>query len=142
MPANTVCSIAWRATAAGAVGVEDLALNPQDVGDNFSAHLQNALDMRARQRFYWSPVPMWDKSGFKRVMAEFPVRLIHESFAAEYAARPATLDVRALSQGDFEQLPPTYHNHPVTRAKGKYSSPLGYFSDAIPHTKNDSFFVF
>ena len=85
---------------------------------------------------------MWDKSESKRAMAEFPVRLIHESFAAEYAARPATLDVRALSQGDFEQLPPTYHNHPVTRAKGKYSSPLGYFSDAIPHTKKDSFFVF
>lgn len=40
-------------------------------------------------------------------------------------------------------LPHTYRAHPVTQSKGEDCSvALGYFSDAVPHTKRDSFFCF
>eukprot|EP00969_Alexandrium_andersonii_P282409 12485172-Alexandrium_andersonii.AAC.1 len=39
-------------------------------------------------------------------------------------------------------LPPLYHRHTLVQSKGHFACPVGYFSDAVPHTKKDSFYAF
>eukprot|EP00969_Alexandrium_andersonii_P038059 1668288-Alexandrium_andersonii.AAC.1 len=42
MTAKDVCTVAFLATQAGAVGVRDLALDPASPGDHFAEHVRKA----------------------------------------------------------------------------------------------------
>jgi hypothetical protein len=79
---------------------------------------------------------MWDKDSESRYLSDFPLFLPHEAFAKYASEKPEEFTVALF---DPSMLPPTYHQHPVTQAKGQLSVPIGYFSDAVPHTKSDSF---
>ena len=60
LTAEALCKISYRATRAGAVGVEDLALDPALRGQNYGRHITKALGLKA-DWLYWTKVPMWDK---------------------------------------------------------------------------------
>ena len=140
LPAKTVCSIAWLATQAGAHGVADLGMPPEDRGENFSRHLRTALGHRPTM--YVGKVPIFDRSTNGRAMIDFPIRAPHEEFAAAFRATPRDFNVALLSDADLSGLPSAWHAHPVTLAKGTKSVPIGYFSDAVPHTHRGGFFAF
>ena len=56
---DTLCTEAWLATQAGAVGVEDLALNPSSKGRNHARHVRDALglnELKGKFYFVWTPL--------------------------------------------------------------------------------------
>eukprot|EP00969_Alexandrium_andersonii_P151293 6689665-Alexandrium_andersonii.AAC.1 len=71
---------------------------------------------------------------------DFPMNAPHEHFAALYDANPTAFDYDLDESAG--NLPPTFWKHPVYQAKKQQAYPVGYFSDAVPHTKKDSFIVF
>jgi len=134
---EAVCSMSWHATRAGATGVADLALNPKLTKQ--AEHLRKALHVRAKDSFYLSRVPMWDKVDECRKMFDFPMYLPHDAFGKNIARDPKAFDP-AMNDNAF--LPPSYFDHPLYLTKGANACPVGYFSDAVPHTNRDSFFAF
>ena len=135
--AEAVCSEAWDSKIAGAVGVEDLALDPKS--HHQADHLRNAIGARAASSFYRGKVPVWDHSTEERVVVDFPVNLAHEQFAHSYLLDPSSFDITTMPEAE---RPPTYMRHDVRKKNGDKAWPMGYFSDYVPHTKRDSFLVF
>ena len=138
MPATGVAQLAWHATRAGAVGVADLAFDPQ-ISHKHAELLAKAIDTRAASTFYHAGVPLWSHAEERRFISTFPMNLPHEEFARQYASTPTEFHI--AEQAD-PQVPPMYFEHPVYAQKGAQACPVGYFSDAVPHTKRDSFFAF
>ena len=137
MSATAVAQIAWHATRAGAVGVADLAFDPQ-ISHKHAELLAQAISTRAAATFYDAGVPLWSHAEEYRFVSSFPMNLPHEEFARQHASNPT--DFQIANQED-PQVPPTYFEHPVYKEKGAQACPVGYFSDAVPHTKRDSFFA-
>ena len=135
MTADELCTISYLSTGAGAVGVEDLCLDPQAKGDNAARTITRALGMR-EDRLYWKPIPMWDSKEQRRILCSFPIRPVHEAFSAAYHRSPEDFKVSELPEG--QNLASVYYAHPVTVQVGDKSFPVGFFSDALPHTKRDS----
>ena len=77
-------------------------------------------------------IPMWDHTEECRAFVEFPMDLPHEAFARQHAHDPAAFIVQPVQHAD---LPPNFFAHPVYIANGDMTCPIGYFSDAAPHTK-------
>ncbi len=82
---------------------------------------------------------MYDKITEQRYLADFPLDLPHESFARNFENSPDEFDI---SKFDPKMFPPTFADHAVVKTKGALAFPIGFFSDAVPHTKNDSFIIF
>ena len=137
MSADEVCSLAWHCTAAGGLNVEDLALDPSS--RHQSEHLKKALGESTRSSRYTGKVPMWNHNTEEREIVDFPLDLPYERFASEYEKDPKAFQVDQYSD---PQLPPLYFDHEVYKAKGSKACPVGYFPDAVPHTKKVSFFAF
>ena len=137
MTSEQVCTLGWHCTAAGAQGVADLALNPKY--QRQAEHLRRAMDVRARETFYVARIPMWDHTEERRTFIEFPLDLPHEAFSRLHAQDPERFVLQPRHRPD---LPPSFFAHDVYIANGDKTCPIGYFSDAVPHTKRDSFFAF
>ena len=137
MTAASLCTIAWHATRAGAKGVDDLASPPDST--NHAEFLRSAINARQAKTFYFAKVPLWDQEKEERCLFPFPMALPHEEFARLYPSSPGDYDVMAVEQWD---LPLTYMEHQVYMDKGSLAVPLGYFSDAVPHTNRDSFIAY
>ena len=136
LSAKAVCDLSWHSSKAGAQNVHDLALNPDD--HHQADHLRDCIHARSADSFFFADVPMWDKTKEERALVSFPMNLPHECFEWAVAASPQSHDVHRFSSAD---LPPQYWTHPVTLA-GKKPTPVGYYSDGVPHTKSDSFWNF
>ena len=140
LSAKAVCTIAWHATSAGAANVSDLAYDPASPGQHQAEHLRAAIGARAASTFYMGSVPMWDHVAEQRIYIDFPINAPHEQFASAYEASPK--DFRVGDMADRSVLPALYGQHMVVQAQGDLACPIGYFSDAVPHTKKDSFYAF
>ena len=136
LPAIAVCSIAYHATRAGAVGVEDMAMDPES--RHQAEHLRDALNARSSAAFFVGSVPMWDSRTEDRAFSPFPLSLPHEEFARVWAKHPWELDV---ANAEEDSLPATLYDHPAYHERGDGAVPVGLFSDAVPHTKKESFIV-
>ena len=141
LPAEAVCTLSYHAVRAGATNVADLALDPKSRKQ--AEHLRKVIEARSLQSFYVAQVPMWvedEGTGFEgRKMVDFPMNLPHECFAKQFAQCPTDWDP---STHDGSRLSPQFYDHPVYESKGPKACPVGYFSDAVPHTNKDSFFAF
>ena len=137
MTSEQVCTLGWHATAAGATGVADLAVRPGLTRQ--AEHLRQVMNARARDTFYVARIPMWDHTEERRTFFEFPMDLPHEAFARQHGQDPAPF---VLHPDQHEHLPPSFFEHEVYIANGDMTVPIGYFSDAVPHTKKDSFFAY
>ena len=137
MTSEQVCTLSWHATAAGGKGVADMALKPTLTHQ--AEHLRRVMNVRAKETFYVASIPMWCHTEELRKFTDFPFDLPHEAFARMHAQDPTCFDVLPHMHDD---LPPSFWAHQVFEAKGDMAHPLGYFSDAVPHTKKDSFFAY
>ena len=141
MYAKDVATIAYYASRAGATGVADLAVDPSDSSGRAAERLQKVFSGRARDLFYWTDVTMFDKKTSTRTPMRFPMHLPHENFAKQH--RLDEKFATCVRTAAAEDLPPSFASHPVVVAKGAdWTVALGYFSDAVPHTHSDSFYVF
>ena len=138
LTARSLCTIAWHATRAGAKGIEDLALDPSS--SNAAAHVRRAVGARAKSTFYWFDLPLWDHKEEERLLFSFPICLPHEEFASLYKLSPSDFHVEECE--DVFDLPPQYYTHEVYQEHQHMACPIGYFSDAVPHTNRDSFFAY
>ncbi len=134
--AKDLCCLAYHCTQAGASGVTDLSLHPDSSSGNFSKHVRSVLKMKGDETFFSALVPMWCHDTQSRYLCPFPFHLPHDIFAAEFERNPASFD---FNNYDIDRLPPRFFNNPVTVEHGPKVTPLGYFSDAVPFTKSDSF---
>ena len=139
MTADDVCTAAYLSSGAGAVGVADLGVDPLAKGGNAARKITRALGWNP-DRLYWSKIPMWDKKSHKRVFLDFPMHPVHESFSSHCQRAPDDFRFEALPEG--QNLADVYYGHPVTLAHGDKSFPIGFFSDALPHTKKDSVYCY
>ena len=137
MTSEAVCTFAWHATRAGALGIADFALNPKS--HHQAEFLRSRMHARAKESFYLAKVPVWNQRDQQREVMEFPMNLPHEAFAKAFPKDPAAFDPE---QHDGSRLPRLYYEHEVYKNKQGKASPVGYFSDAVPHTHRDSFFAF
>eukprot|EP00959_Pyramimonas_sp_CCMP1952_P205829 4304351-Pyramimonas_sp.AAC.1 len=62
--------------------------------------------------------------------------LPREQYASSFADDPSQSDPINF---DVSELPPEFLEHEVTRESPGRASPLGFYSDAVPHIKRDSF---
>ena len=136
LSSEAVCTLAYHAKRAGATNVADLACNPSL--RNQAEHLRKAIGARAERLFYEADVSMWDRVEEVRRLVKFPMCLPHEEFARCYSRNPDDYD---LSKHPEVDLPPNFSRHEVVQAHKDRACPVGYFSDAVPHTKTDSFIV-
>ena len=91
MTAVDVTSVAFYSTQAGACGVGDLALNPQQ-SSHAAEHLRGALNLRAQMTLYFIDLPVWDSERNERTHISFPINLPHEQFASSWALDAASWD--------------------------------------------------
>lgn len=137
--ATDVATFAFHATAAGALGVADLAMSPQSIrdgGGNCAKHVRSALGVRAKSSFYLCKIPLWNHSTQERVTEDFPFHLPHDIFSELYNADPDTFNV------EKEELAPNWFEHDVFVEHGPKAVPVTLYSDAVPHTKTDSFIAY
>ena len=137
MPASTLCTIAWHATRAGAVGVADLGVDPKLTKQ--AEFLRVALQVRCAETFFVARVPLWDHTKEERCVVDFPMSLPHEDFSSCFKASPESFRTDLASD---LVLPRTYFEHVVYKEIGWKAVPIGYFSDGVPHTKKDGFIAF
>ena len=138
LTAEQVCTLAWFGTRAGAKGVADLAMAPHRRDQ--ARHLDRVLEVRSKDSFYMVQLPMWDKKKQQRYLEDFPMALPHEAFPREFALDPDAYDpVIGQEKG---RLSDSFFKHEVYLQKQAKACPVGYFSDAVPHTNRDSFIAF
>ena len=130
MPASLVCSFDWHAAAAGAKGVEDLALPPKSAHQ--TEHIRNITCNMGKETFYVGKVPMWDHIEERRKLVDFPMDAPHDRLVVEYEANPQYFHVDTQ---DNPQLPRSFFEHPVHARNGRKTFPIGYFSDGVQHTQ-------
>ncbi len=136
--AKDVCVIAYWAQVAGAHGLSDLALSPNQTGGNFATHLKRAVGIRAESIFYIASVPLWSNTKQERELESFPFLLPHVVFSNMYKKSPHLFDPLNL---DPSELPPHWWSHSVLLSHGERAVPVTLYSDGVPHTKNDSFYA-
>ena len=137
MTSEAVCTLSWHISRAGGSGVADLALNPKLTKQ--AEHLRKALEVKSKDSFYLARIPLWDKADEDRKYFDFPMYLPHDAFGKNFNRSPESFDP-ALNDESF--LPRSYFTHELYLSKKGKACPIGYFSDAVPHTNRDSFFSF
>ncbi|CAK0840011.1 unnamed protein product, partial [Prorocentrum cordatum] len=96
--------------------------------------------VRSLESFYVVRLPVWDHEQEARTHVDFPMNLPHEQVAASFAEDPRQFDPINF---DADTLPPEFSEHSVVRdAPGGRAFPVGFYSDAVPHTRSDSFIAY
>ena len=135
-----LATIAWKATQAGARGVQDLAVNPVVKGDNHARAVRSALGLNSvkDEVLYTCRVPVWDVTTASRVVKDMLVKLPHETIARDfYNNRDAY--IKARSDPDNIEVP-AFLDHPVTHMYGRdHCWPIGYYTDKVK-LGNESFY--
>ncbi len=137
--AKDVCCMAFHAQNGGCHGISDLALHPESTGGNFYTHLQRQLELRSIDSFYAAKIPLWCNATQERILEDFPMHLPHQLFSELYKTNPALFDPINI---DVTELPPMWLNHAVYAANGDKAIPVSLYSDGVPHSKTDSFYVY
>ena len=135
--ARQLASTCYWSTHGGCFGVADLALHP-DI-DHAAEHVRAALDVRSLESFYVVDMPVWDHENQVRTHVKFPFNLPHEQVAASFLEDPRQWDPINF---DADALPPEFSDHSVVRDGDVRVFPVGYYSDAVPHTRSDSFIAY
>eukprot|EP00959_Pyramimonas_sp_CCMP1952_P018637 393695-Pyramimonas_sp.AAC.1 len=138
LTARQLATTCYWATQGGSFGVADLGLHPDS--DHAAEHVRAALEVRSLESFYVVRLPVWDHEQEARTHVDFPMNLPHEQVAASFAEDPRQFDPINF---DADTLPPEFSEHSVVRdAPGGRAFPVGFYSDAVPHTRSDSFIAY
>ena len=141
MKANEVTLIAYLHSASGGHGLEDMGINPDRSG-NHHALLQSVLDKEYdAPMLYEARIPLYNKFSCQRESQSVPIRLPHETYAAEFVehVEPEGDDPESVKLGT------SYTEHPVVKAalqqgvRWSRILPLAVYTDGVKYTKNDSY---
>ncbi len=143
LTARDVCGMAYWSTKAGAHGVEDLVKDPAlEHGGAFMEKVLGAVNARSKSSFYSYRVPLWDHHTQTRTTRlQFPFHLPHDIFADLRSSHPELFE-KITEKTDLSDLPPTWAHHDVYLEMGNKAVPVSFYSDAVPHTKSDSFICY
>ena len=140
MAAKTVCTIAWWATKAGAVGrVNSLALRPDAASGHFSRCFDTAVGVsRTSENFYLLPQPGHRRGEAARSVEEVESLPVHEAFFEEVST--TGLELLLQEAKAKQELPPCYYDHPVVaRAPaGTPVYPLALYLDGVQYTREET----
>jgi hypothetical protein len=140
LDAIDLCTLAWRATKAGARGVADLAVDPAHQGSNHARVVRKALglDKVVDEVLFQIWVPKYDASIGRRVVSSMHVKLPHEALARDFQNnRSAYFQAR---RDDDDIMVPGFVQHPVTMEFGTDACwPCGYYTDKVK-LGNESFY--
>lgn len=140
LSAKAVCSLAFFAKRAGAVGfVSKLSHNPEAASGHFQRHLDSVLFFTdEKKKLYDLPCPghtRYDKERVTHIISTIPFQ---EELANELAENPElgpTLDKMVQNN----ELPADYYQHPVVRANpGERVYPVSMYLDGVAHSKVDN----
>jgi hypothetical protein len=135
-----LATIAWCATAAGAGGANDLAVNPDTQGANQARKVRSALglDDVVAHVLYECRIPVWDVATASRIVKMMYVKLPHEAIARDYRLNK---DAYLKARSDIDNIEvPSFLDHPNTIRFGKEACwPVGYYTDKVK-LGNDSFY--
>jgi hypothetical protein len=126
--------------AAGARGVEDLAVDPTASGGNHARKVRECLGLTLVDNDLTTlkQIPFWDPAVNKRVLRDFTMRLPQDCIAEEYRREPSIH--YALSSHPEQWDVASFTTHPIVRALGTDKvAGLGMYSDKVPVRKSDSF---
>jgi len=135
-----LATIAWRATAAGAEGVADLAVDPNQKGANHARKIRDALGLDAvkDQVLYELRIPVWCVATAARVVSPMFVKLPHEALMRDYQNNKIAYDE---ARQDLDNIDvPAFIDHPTALQFGKDARwPCGYYTDKVK-LGNESFY--
>ena len=134
--ARSVCTIAWLATRAGAVGAcGRLAANPRLSGGNHSTHFDQAIGLKdaMQERFLdVLPIPAHSKRSMLREVHHHTSCLVFDTIASEIASMD---DFEAARSEAVDQLGELYSQHPIVLASPhEQFLPIALYVDAVSYT--------
>ena len=124
--------------------MDDLALRPSMAGGHFQAHIDAALGIPdfVAEYVYWVDVPIHNHQTNRRTLQRHPMLLIHERVAAAFA-HDATQFLPPEGERDALLGVPRFASCALLRALGwNRLALLGFYIDAAPWSKRDSFYAF
>ena len=143
LSAKDVCTAAWALSGQN-VDVEDLALSPSSRSGHFERHLTKALqlDVFASTEIYYADIPFHDKAGNRRVLREHGFLLPHERVAAIVGTSPTAFAPPPEDRDAIQQLPRYQRCRLLQELGWARVACLGFYVDAAPYSKRDSFYAF
>ena len=144
--ATTITAIAYWATLAGCLGVEDLAVGPSLAHKDRNDYVKLAIGKHYdNPDLYYCKVPAYEKYANRRQLVQVPMQLPSVIFKQQLAEMP---DISKLPAED-PALPnyncPKLYDHPVwnsQKADMMHWSrviPCALYWDGVQYTKRDSF---
>ena len=143
LSAKSVCTIAWWASRAGALGkVKDFAHAPDD---SSTGHYMRCIDKAVGVKlsdlttsmFHW-PVPGLGKYDLNTSKHKMPLQLPHQAIEQEIVDRPEIYE-QARERQVKGQWPEAFYQHPVVRnTPDQVILPVAIYLDGISLTRNDS----
>ena len=138
MSAKCVCTLAWYASKAGAVGpATRLRLRPEAQSGQFAPKVDKFMGITVKKEtLLHLKVPMYDKHDENRAVHEIPVKSPHEELNNEMLRGPSILEQLEQSVKDKEWAP-IFEQHPIVRRHGGKALPVALYVDGFPFLKED-----
>ena len=135
-----LATIAWRATKAGAKGVEDLAVDPRSKGRNHSTRVKKALGLDAvEDDLHKISLPVWDTDTASRVIGTLFVKLPHEALAKDFLEKQAFYEAARMDPDNYHVR--SFLNKPTTKRFGANNCwPCGYYTDKVKLGNTEGFY--
>ena len=135
---------AFLITKAGGQGVEKYQVDPEAAGDNHARKFRMNVNIPReiqQTKIYIRDVPFWNGDKLERDHADFPVRLPDRLMEMDYELDKESWDIRKYDPDEWDYK--GFMEHPVTLQNGyRNTKPIGFYTDKVAHTKNDSFLRF
>lgn len=145
MPASTVAVISYWCSKAGAVGVEDLAMAPDQATKHASEHIKTvAGKIYPEPNLHQVSSPMCIKREARRAKQEIPVYMPSQAFKDHVEATAGQTETNMPRLiGNIS----SYWNHPVVVKAMQENNqtmvrPIALCWDGVQYTKRDSFMGF
>jgi hypothetical protein len=135
---KTLCTLAWFATKAGALGMEDFMLDPCQA-KHHSEKTQRALGLDLDMALYRiHDVPMWDSVRNVRCLQTIAIRLPHEALVLDFGRDPSAYCCATYHPEEWQV--PSFLEHDLTVTHGHRNvAALGMYTDKVKYSKKDSF---
>ena len=143
--AKSMCIACYWAGKFGAPeSIVKLGFRPGASSGHYQRHLDFVMGTRpSEQNLCTIPVPMYSKHELKRSIVDMPVLVPHEIIDEDLRSN-ASYAVQLSTAIEKNELPPSYHEHPVVRdaTPGTLVAPYGLFVDGVGFSKTDGFIGF
>lgn len=135
-----LATIAWRATKAGAKGVEDLAVNPRSKGRNHATRVRKALGLEAvENELHPISLPMCCTDTAPRYIGTMMAKLPHEALAKDFLQKRAFYEAARRDPDNYHVR--SFLDKPVTKRFGADNWwPCGCYTDKVKSGNIEGFY--